>query len=91
MLYGHFQFAMNVVHNCSHNCMKAIILLTTASMPTRNYSKLIHPWAVAALLIKRATSWVLEQWLLITITVLTELEGARARGDAMRIGISRAN
>jgi hypothetical protein len=40
---------------------------------------------------KRATSRALEQWLLITITTLTELQGARARGDAMGIGISRAN
>jgi hypothetical protein len=46
---------------------------------------------VTARLIERGTSWTLEQWLLITVTTLTELLGARARGDAMRVGISRAN
>ena len=82
-----------MVHYCSHNCNNAIKLLTITSMPTQNYSnvKLTHPWVITTKLIERGISWILKQWLLITITALTELQGAQARGDAMRVGISRAN
>jgi hypothetical protein len=82
-----------VAHICSHNCIKSY---NTAQHCFNAHSELLnvmltHPWAVAAKLIKRATCWALEQWLLITISALIKLDGARTRGDAMRVGLSRAN
>jgi hypothetical protein len=92
MLYGHFT---------KPQMWSITVVITVTSYNIADHSfnahsellivKLIHPWVVTAKLIERGTSWVLEQWLLITITTLTKLQGARARGDAMRVGISRAN
>ena len=79
-------------------------LYNTASHCIKEKSELLnvndtHLWATTTTLIELGTREALEQWLPITIrqwilrtmSALTELQGARARGDRITVGLSRAN